>query len=68
MVDCPCVLKDESTRKMSSLNGQLRNKKGIYYAWKEGQISQEVFKGASRACGKKLQRSKLSLNLIRQLL
>ena len=71
--DCPCVPKDESTRQTSSLDGQgvfeeLRNKERTYHLWKEGQVSQEVFKGAARACRKKLWRPKISLNLKGQLL
>lgn len=45
-----------------------RNKRRMYQLWKEGQGSQEVFKGFARVCRKKLGRPKLSLNLIWQLL
>ncbi|TRZ05653.1 hypothetical protein HGM15179_021454 [Zosterops borbonicus] len=37
---------------------ELRNKKRMYHLWKEGQVSQEVFKGVARACRKKIREAK----------
>ena len=37
---------------------ELRNKKRMYDLWKEGQVSQEVFKRAAKACRKKIREPK----------
>ncbi|TRZ09501.1 hypothetical protein HGM15179_017597, partial [Zosterops borbonicus] len=42
---------------------ELRNKKSMYHLWKEGQVSQEVFKGVARACRKKIREAKAQLEL-----
>ncbi|NXO77031.1 PO22 protein, partial [Sitta europaea] len=42
---------------------ELRNKKRMYCLWKEGQVSQEVFKGIVRACRKKIREAKTQLEL-----
>ncbi|NXM61588.1 RTXE polymerase, partial [Illadopsis cleaveri] len=42
---------------------ELRNKKRMYHLWKEGQVSQEVFKRAARACRKKIREAKAQFEL-----
>ncbi|KAF4795869.1 hypothetical protein TURU_089442 [Turdus rufiventris] len=42
---------------------ELRNKKRMYHFWKEGQVSQEVFKGAARARRKKFKEAKAQYKL-----
>ncbi|RMB99816.1 hypothetical protein DUI87_23593 [Hirundo rustica rustica] len=42
---------------------ELRNKKKMYHLFKEGLISQEVFKGAARACRKKIREAKAQFEL-----
>ncbi|NWT71497.1 RTXE polymerase, partial [Prunella himalayana] len=42
---------------------ELRNKKKMYHLWKEGQISQEVFKGDATACRKKIREAKAQFEL-----
>ena len=42
---------------------KLRNKKRMDSLWKEGQISQEVFKRAARVCRKKIKEGKAQFEL-----
>ncbi|RMC21672.1 hypothetical protein DUI87_02540 [Hirundo rustica rustica] len=42
---------------------ELRNKKRMYHFWKEGQVSQEVFKGAVRAYRRKIREAKAQFEL-----
>ncbi|NXE01684.1 RTJK polymerase, partial [Chaetorhynchus papuensis] len=42
---------------------ELRNKKRMYHLWKEGQVSQEVFKEAARACRKIIREAKAQFEL-----
>ncbi|NWZ36396.1 RTJK polymerase, partial [Brachypodius atriceps] len=42
---------------------ELRNKKRMYHLWKEGQLSQEVFKRAARPCRKKIREAKAQFEL-----
>ena len=42
---------------------ELRNKKRMYHLWKETQVSQEVFKGAARACRRKIREGKALFEL-----
>ncbi|RMC22386.1 hypothetical protein DUI87_00700 [Hirundo rustica rustica] len=42
---------------------ELRNKKRTYQLWKGGQDSQEVFKGAAKACGRKIREAKAQFEL-----
>ncbi|NXA62985.1 RTJK polymerase, partial [Mohoua ochrocephala] len=42
---------------------ELRNKKRMYHLWKEGQVSQEIFKEVVRACRKKMRKAKAQLEL-----
>lgn len=36
---------------------EVRSKKRLYHLWKEGLVSQEVFKGFARACRKKFRKA-----------
>ncbi|NWW70266.1 RTXE polymerase, partial [Climacteris rufus] len=42
---------------------ELRNKESIYHLWKEGQVSQVVFKEVARACRKKIREAKAQFEL-----
>ncbi|RMC12138.1 hypothetical protein DUI87_11273 [Hirundo rustica rustica] len=42
---------------------ELRNKKRMYQLWKGGQVSHEVFKGAAKACRKKIREAKAQFEL-----
>ena len=42
---------------------EFKNKKKVYQLWKEGQVSQEVFKGAARACRKTIRDAKALFGL-----
>ncbi|NXQ07519.1 LIN1 transcriptase, partial [Vidua macroura] len=42
---------------------ELKNKRRMYHLWKEGQVSQEIFKGAARACRKKIREVKAQFEL-----
>ena len=42
---------------------ELRNKKRMDHLCKEGQVSQEVFKGAARACRRKIREAKALFEL-----
>ncbi|NXM92890.1 LORF2 protein, partial [Sylvia borin] len=43
---------------------ELRNKKRMYHLWKEDQVSQEAFRGVTRACRKKIREAKAQFELI----
>ncbi|TRZ11925.1 hypothetical protein HGM15179_015184 [Zosterops borbonicus] len=42
---------------------ELGNKKRMYHLWKEGQVSQELFKGEARACRKKIRETNAQFEL-----